>query len=389
MSFSERLQQLDSLLLASRDLWHPQPFRELRPAWCDEWPALHQAVLALTETEADCLARSSTAALGFLSSYLPMVSEIVALADLPLCGKKPLLDRGKRWAWEIPGRKQQQIEAFCAATEAATAPVLDWCGGKGHLGRLLALQWEVPVSTLEINPELCVEGEDLARRLNVAQEFMPADALTTKSDVLSGRHTVALHACGHLHRRLIRQGAEVGVGGFDLAPCCYHLGVKEEYPAFSDRLTLTLTADDSRLAVTETVTASPRLQRQRDKEMAWKLGFDVLRRQISGEESYQSFKPVPPAWFRGSFEDFLKQMGQRQGLVMPASIDFPLLENAAWQRQREVMRLSMVRSAFRRALELWMVLDMACFLQSNGYDVSLGSFCAPELTPRNVLISAR
>jgi hypothetical protein len=179
------------------------------------------------------------------------------------------------------------------------------------------------------------------------------------------------------------------VGGFDLAPCCYHLGVKEEYPAFSGGLSLTLMADDSRLAVTETVTASPRLQRQRDKEMVWKLGFDLLRRQISCEECYQSFKPVPPAWFRGSLEDFLRQMVQRQGLVMPASIDFLVLENAAWQRQREVMRLSMVRSAFRRALELWMVLDMACFLQSSGYDVNVGSFCAPELTPRNVLISAR
>jgi hypothetical protein len=56
-------------------------------------------------------------------------------------------------------------------------PVLDWCGGKGHLGRLLALAWEVPVHTLEIDPGLCVAGTDLAVRAKVNQTFVVADAL--------------------------------------------------------------------------------------------------------------------------------------------------------------------------------------------------------------------
>jgi hypothetical protein len=57
----------------------------------------------------------------------------------------PWIEHGSRWAWEIPGRKQQQIEAFAAAARPAAMPVLDWCGGKGHLGRLLALQWQLGV----------------------------------------------------------------------------------------------------------------------------------------------------------------------------------------------------------------------------------------------------
>ena len=37
------------------------------------------------------------------------------------------------------------------------------------------------------------------------------------------------------------------------------------------------------------------------------------------------------------------------------------------RRQREVMRLSIVRHAFRRPLELWLLLDMAVFLEEQGW----------------------
>jgi hypothetical protein len=53
------------------------------------------------------------------------------------------------------------------------------------------------------------------------------------------------------------------------------------------------------------------------------------------------------------------------------------------------MRLSVVRHAFRRALEVWLVADLASYLDARGYAVEIGQFCARQLTPRNVLISAR
>ena len=53
------------------------------------------------------------------------------------------------------------------------------------------------------------------------------------------------------------------------------------------------------------------------------------------------------------------------------------------------MRLSVVRHAFRRALEVWLVLDLAVHLESRGYRVDVGQFCERALTPRNLLISAR
>jgi hypothetical protein len=309
------------------------------------------------------------------------------LDELPQRPGTPLVEHNPSWAWEIPGRKRQQIEAFAAASQCGGS-VIDWCGGKGHLGRLLALQWSVPVHTLEIDSALCNDGASLARRQRLNHQFVTENALTVTDWPKCGQHAVALHACGDLHRRLIERGITVGVARFDVAPCCYHRGVESAYQSLSGHLQAALTRDDVRLAVTETVTASTRLTVLRDKEMAWKLGFDAYRRVVLAD-GYRSFKPVPAAWFRGSFSDFLTLMAKREGLRLPDAAMVGALEASGWQRQREVMRLSIVRHAFRRALEVWLALDLSVYLENQGYAVTLGHFCERHLTPRNLLISAQ
>ena len=236
-------------------------------------------------------------------------------------------------------------------------------------------------STLEIDAQLCAAGAGLAGRVPVAQEFVVADVLTATNWPRPGQHAVALHACGDLHRSLIERGAAAGVRRLDVAPCCYHRGVAERYRPLSGTLRTQLTRDDLRLAVTEAVTASPRLVRQRDREMAWKLGFDAWRRMSSPAGAYQTFKPVPAAWFRGWLRRLPGAHGRPRGTAacpMPGWRSHSSLRG--WHRQREVMRLSIVRHAFRRALEVWLALDLAVYLAGQGYAVNLGRFCERRLT---------
>ncbi len=388
MTLNDRQRELDAALLSFRDLWHPQPFREIRPSWCDQWPALLDELLNLPEVDVQRLNDDCASALDLLARHIPAVADIARLAMLPARPAGILPRRPINWAWEIPGRKQSQIEAFAAVARGSGLPVLDWCGGKGHLGRLLALAWEVPVQTLEIEPGLCVAGTDLAVRAKVNQTFVVADALRAADWPRATQHAVALHACGDLHRHLIRDGVKKGVGHFDIAPCCYYRGVAETYQPLSSELQLVLSRDDTRLAVTETVTSAPRETRRRDMAIAWKLGFDAYRRTFSGD-TYRPFKPVPDTWLRAEFADFLMRMAGREGLPSPTAGAATGFEKEGWQRRDEMMRLSIVRHAFRRALEVWLALDLSCYLQGHGYLVELGSFCERPLTPRNLLISAR
>ncbi len=99
MKLIDRQRQLDVLLLVFRDLWHPQPFRELQPAWCARWPALAAELLTLSDEAA--------LALNFLARHIPEVAELLSLAELPISPSLGLADNKSQWAWEIPGRKRQ------------------------------------------------------------------------------------------------------------------------------------------------------------------------------------------------------------------------------------------------------------------------------------------
>lgn len=388
MSLSERQRQLDALLLVFRPLWHPQPFCELRPAWCEQWPALAAELLALSEDQVAHFNDDGNAALGLLARHLPEVAEIAALAELPRLPARAMPALDAFWDREIPGRKRAQIEAFAAAAAVSGQPVLDWCGGKGHLGRLLALAWQVPVHSLDFDAALCDDGRALALRIGVDHAFIHADALAVEGWPQAGQHGVALHACGELHRRLIREGAAHGASGLDVAPCCYYRGIEAHYRPLSGPLQLQLSRDDTRLAVTETVTAKARETRQRDQALAWKLGFDAWRRRV-GDGAYRTFKPVPERWLRAPFAQFMQQMIAREGLPPLPESAAAEFEQAGWRRRREVMGFSIARHAFRRALEIWLALDLAVYLENSGYSVRLGSFCERALTPRNLLVSAR
>ncbi len=388
MSWSAQRRQVDAALLASRALWHPQPFRELQPAWCAVWPELAHDLLQLSDSETAELNDDQLAARRFLGRFLPEIDDWLHAADVPQRAAAQQPVPAAFWDWEIPGRKRAQIEAFAAAADGGRYPVLDWCGGKGHLGRLLALSWQVPVHSLDFDAALCAEGEALARRAAVAHAFVATDALQTADWPKPGQHAVALHACGDLHRRLVQHGVAQQVAAFDLAPCCYHRGVAESYQPLAGSPQLRLSRDDLRLAVTETVTANGRERRLRDQALAWKLGFDAYRRQL-GANAYQNFKPVPDRWLRASFAEFMQQMTARERLPALSSAACGEFEAAGRRRRDEVLRYSIVRHTFRRAIEVWLALDLAVYLENAGYSVQLGAFCPRQLTPRNLLLSAQ
>ncbi|MBK8917672.1 MAG: hypothetical protein IPM73_06365 [Betaproteobacteria bacterium] len=78
-----------------------------------------------------------------------------------------------------------------------------------------------------------------------------------------------------------------------------------------------------------------------------------------------------------------------RGPPAPGAGDAAACEAAGWRRQREVLRLSILRHALRRALEIWLVGDLAAALEEKGYRVAVHEFCLRAVTPRNLLLSAR
>jgi hypothetical protein len=389
MATEMRLRALGAFLADNQSFWRAQPFYQTRPGWCADRSKLMLDCLALDDTEVEALASDNTELLSWAASRIPDWAPLASLIDLPRAQLAEAIDTG-RDTWHVPGRKQAQIQAFAAAAGRPVAMAVEWCAGKGHLGRLVCRSWGLPVTSLDHDPVLCRAGQTLADRQGLAQRFVVADALDPDTSVhLEACHALALHACGDLHRALLNGVARRSVPALDLAPCCYYRTESATYQAYTDAADLRLSRADLHLAVTETVTAGQRERLARDQAMARKLGYLEWFRVHTGQARPAAFTSVPKAWSNLPYADYCRAMAARHGLQPAAKVDWRHYEALGWRRQGEVMRLSLVRFVFRRPLEIWLILDQALYLERQGYRVTVGEFCAPGVTPRNILISAR
>ncbi|MEG0121213.1 MAG: methyltransferase [Pseudomonas sp.] len=389
-----RFTALDTFLTAHQALWKPRPFTHLQLPWEASYPELASWLRGRSLQDAE---NAHNHPANLADAPEPFASLAALSAELSAVGELPghaLEAASQRLNVDVPGRKWQQIEAFGSRLSFASQPThwLDWCSGKGHLGRRL-LSTGQQLTCVEYDPALVASGQALSQRhqLNarhVEQDVLAADA----SAVLDTRHTpVALHACGDLHVRLMQLASAAGCRQMAIAPCCYNRINRTEYQALSlagSGSLLRLSLEDLALPMSETVTAGARVRRQRDTSMARRLAFDLLQRQLSGIDQYLPTPSLPSAWLEKPFADYCRDLAALKELSTIGSQDWPALEAAGWQRLAEVRNLELLRGLFRRPLELWLNLDRALFLSEQGYVVRLGTFCDAPLTPRNLLLLA-
>jgi hypothetical protein len=93
--------------------------------------------------------------------------------------------------------------------------------------------------------------------------------------------------------------------------------------------------------------------------------------------------------FSGEFEDFCHWAADKKNLTLPKNCDFQHFLSLGEKRKKTTDRIELVRHIFRRAIELWLVLDRALYLQAAGYEVEISEFCEKSLTPRNILIQGK
>lgn len=387
---SERFEQLTGVLKLGELFWRHHAFQCMQMPWELQFAELSQVLRELPLSKAEQMAGDDAALLEFLSPYLPFCSEISAACAIGQFDVSVLPDVEPR---DIPGRKWQQIRHFAPCIPQNNLSLLEWCAGKSHLGRVVAHERGCPVSALEYNTELIDAGTRLAQREHINIDFHCVDALSAHaaSVIDTQQNAVALHACGDLHAQLLRLCAQKQTATITVAPCCYQL-MRDESSYLLSQIAkqsgLSIQRSDLRTAVQGSVTISARENHRRQQLQAWRLGFDVLQRDIRGCNEYLPTPSLPVTVLKNGFEYFCRKVAELRGIELPAVVDFAHYEQIGPARLREVTALDLPRIAFRRVLELWLVLDRALYLQEQGYRVEVGLFCARELTPRNIVIRA-
>lgn len=390
---AEHFLRVDAFLRQHETLWRPRPFITGKMGWEAEHPELAHWLRSRTLEDAEA-AHNQPARLAAPAPFPQLAETATALSWVPPLPNRASANADIPQPTDVPGRKWLQIKAFDSVLTFADQPRhwLDWCAGKGHLGRQLAAQGET-LTCLEWDPQLVEAGTRLSQRLGLPARHLQQDVTqdSAAAQLAPTITPVALHACGDLHVRLIELGIAARCRQLAIAPCCYNRIRTDRYQplsALARESLLELTREDLGLPLSETVTAGARERRQRDQSMAWRLGFDLLQRELRGADSYLPTPSLPASWLSKSFEDYCRGLAALKALPEPAARNWAALEQQGWLRLAEVRNLELLRGLFRRPMELWLLLDRALRLAETGYAVRLGTFCPPTLTPRNLLLIA-
>ncbi len=221
---------LDQVLLQQRDFWQLQPMLV-------DWPTVFPAELVTVLeqfTLTDCVAIDASPSLQrqHFARFFPEL--FAALPELP---REPEADLPLPFwlSTDIGGRKWQQITQLAASVGLPQRPVLEWCAGKGHLGKVMSYAFQAPVVSLEWQQSLCNAGQQKAQQLGLLQRFVHIDVLQqpVAPYLQPAQQVVALHACGDLHRVAAREAVRAGCAALALVPCCYHLQQAAQYQPLS------------------------------------------------------------------------------------------------------------------------------------------------------------
>ncbi|PMG49279.1 SAM-dependent methyltransferase [Vibrio lentus] len=386
---------LDSFLLEHQVYWRSEPFhlcQTQQQPWVDANRPLVDWLNSLSIENIQILKDQPQVLIKELIRFLPELetaNQNIQFENSVLVG----LDLPRGTADGIPGRKLQQIVAMGEASleHHHGKEWLEWCSGKGFLGRILSQQSDQKVTSFEWQQSLCESGQKIADDQKLEMSFVQGDAFSKDADRVfnSNQHAVALHACGDLHVELMKKSVSHGLPAVTISPCCYHLIRDENYQAMSSvakSSALTLSKSDLRIPLQETVTGGERVKRHRQLEMSYRLGFSQL---LKGEFGVDEYVPVPSikkSELSEGFESFCCWASEVKEISLGSDIDFDsyLVQGEAlfW----EMEKLSLVQQVFRRPLEIWLALDRAIYLQEQGYEASIEEFCERSVTPRNLLI---
>ena len=396
IDYAARFAELDAWLHEHQALWRAKPFTTPILPWEAELPELAAWLRSRTLEQAEA-AHNQPHRLAAPEPYVTLARQAYELTQLPNWSRTTSAEIPERLTRHIPGRKWQQITRFADCTthqwQQSPSEWLDWCAGKGHLGRLLAWQGGQPLLCLEHDAALNRAGEALGTEIGIDSRHVDTDVLTPAAwQWLQPQHSVvALHACGQLHMTLLQQAATRGCTQIAISPCCYNRIDSREYQPLSvaaRKARLRLSRDDLGLPLQESITAGQRVRRLRDQSMAWRLAFDLWQREARGIDHYLPTPSRPESALSQGIAPFCRDLAAHHDLQLTEPDSWEQLEHRGWRRLAQVRNLELLPGLFRRPLEIWLLLDRALYLQEAGYQVRLGQFCEYQLTPRNLLLSA-
>ena len=293
-------------------------------------------------------------------------------------------------------RKRAQVDAFARLIlplSAHATRVVDVGSGHGHLTRAIAERIALPVVGLERDVTLAGRARMLSSGADASPTFAVTDVLRDGLALAAGDCVIGLHACGELGDAMVstvaRCGASLALVGCCLqkrrttsrTPLCSAPGLDDALDLPRGLLGLSnLTAREEGVEATRVENLAARVRRLALHRLLAGAGCSLrLGAEIEGLNRRAA---------QGDLDVLVARAFALRELSPPTPRAFE--EAAAWAstQHARTRRLSLPRAMLARALEVFVLLDRAVYLEEHGFAVSIGTLFPETVSARNLALIA-
>ncbi|MBA2404176.1 MAG: methyltransferase, partial [Bdellovibrionales bacterium] len=377
---------------------YPDPLKDFPQAWVDELAQFknREDVIELEKKEVFPFIKSPS-----LIAFYRRIEELVSLPRIP---EMPSFPENKSLFLHMIPKKQHEIKKLAPYVNAfyqehKINKVVDIGGGIGHLAQSLANHYQLATTSLDMDPVMQQTGKD--RQLNNQVEYIQvkvdASDAKFKQVLSSGCMTLGLHTCGQLANHQIMASCQEKIKGIISFGCCYeklqHAEAAQNISQAAKDLSSPIHFNYFALTL---ATRAHRKMHEKDYELKLKVKFYRYAIHILLHDEYDKKELIPlgnsnPKLYDDSFGNYVEEQFRRINLPLKHTKDQLDAYYASSDRQELIWKMltaGLIRNAFGRVMELYILLDRVLYLEEHGYKVQLLEFFDEPVSPRNIGIVA-
>ena len=415
MNFKSHALSLAKFVDVTKPIWScevmnefPESLVAYEKAWIDELDLCTDDELFAFDCKRNVDKLAQSKLLTFLKPMRELCELEAFVPDSAFLPSAPL----ENWAYQgVKKKKRHEIDKMAPAIKKTfrglnLKRVVDIGGGVGHLARILAHYYQMPTTSIDQNSEFQKIGKHRLqkfRKLPGACEVSFINAtldLEDKTKVLSQAinhesFLLGLHTCGALSNTLIRSAEKFKSSALFNFGCCYYRmnpdldlwqsdffkdGKFTKLNLYGLTLATRSHAEDDR----STFDTKIRVKMYRNA-----LHLFLLEKYNNKHETDVGECPIQIYW-----EPFSKYVGMKlkelniQHEFSEKDFEDFYLRSDIQKTLRTIILCNLIRWQLGRALEIYILLDRALFLEEHDYQVSFKTYFQESLSPRNIGILA-
>lgn len=411
MDYKKRFQEVYEFLLPYQNIWqneimlqYPRPLDYYSTEWVNE--------LAQIREKDDVIRLEKKDVFDFIKNpgLIDFYRRIEELSKVPAIENYPAMPENRYTFLFIIPKKEHEIRKLAPVVNAFKEKheierIFDIGGGIGLLAQTLSNEYNLPLTSLDMDPVLQKTGferheknaknpQNKVKYLNVKVDV---NEPTFRKALTPNSMTLGLHTCGSLANSQIRASAELGVKGLINFGCCYIKldGDPEGQNISSFSQSLPHKLEMNHFALTLSCRAHRKMS-VKDYDLKQKVKFyryaiHVLLHDEYGEKELLTLGNSSPKLYDESFGVYALEQLRRVNITpkhtkeeLDQFFSRPDLQDLIWK----MLAGNLIRNALGRVMEMYILLDRVIYLQEKGYDVHLYEFFNEELSPRNLGIVA-